>query len=56
MYTSEKLIENPAIFRESTGVPEKNMGNMGIFFAKIWEEYGSFQRFSGKNMGKYGRF
>ena len=32
---------------------------MGIFFRKIWEEYGRFWHFPGKswkNYGKYGRF
>ena len=42
------------INREPTGASEKNMGNMGIFFPKRWEEYGSFQRFLGKNMGNMG--
>ena len=40
--------------REPTGASEKNMGNMGIFFSKRWEEYGSFQRFLDKNMGNMG--
>ena len=32
----------------------KKMGNMGIFGVQIWEEYGSFRQFYGKNMGNMG--
>ena len=42
--------------REPTGHSEKNMGNMGISRAKIWEEYGRFWHFSSFLTGKYGKY